>query len=294
MNDWYERSMKALQLNGLARRTQQTYTRAVRQLVDFYGKTPDLITEEELQDYFLHCKNVSNWSSSSLRICYSGIRFFFVNVLERQWHTFDYLRAKREYKLPTVISVEEVRRILSCVTTPHHYAYLSTVYSCGLRLQEGLHLEVSDIDSSRMMIHVHRGKGAKDRMVPLPQATLAILRNYWRTHRNPRLIFPALGRSRKGAPHAETPMPIASVQDAFGKARRAARIHKRGVSIHTLRHCYATHLLEDGVNPRAVQKYMGHASLETTMLYLHLTKRGHDNAVQIINHLMEGLDHGKD
>ncbi len=119
--------MKALQLNGLDDRTKKTYTRAVRQLVDFYGKTPDLVDEEELQDYFLHCKNVLNWSSSSLRICYSGIRFFFVNVLERQWHTFDYLRAKREYKLPSVIDVEEVRRILSCVTTSHHYAYLSTV-----------------------------------------------------------------------------------------------------------------------------------------------------------------------
>lgn len=294
MNDWYERSMKALQLNGLAARSQETYTRAVRQLKDYYNKTPDLVTEEELQDYFLYRKNVSNWSSSSLRICYSGIRFFFVNVLERNWHTFDYLRAKREHKLPTVLEVEEVQRILSCVNTPHNFAYLFTVYSCGLRLQEALHLEVSDIDSSRMMIHVHRGKGAKDRLVPLPQATLAMLRNYWRTHKNPRLIFPALGRSRKEGPCAETPMPIASVQDAFGKARKAAKIRKRGVSIHTLRHCYATHLLEEGVNPRAVQKYMGHSSLETTMIYLHLTKRGHDNAVQIINHLMEGLDHGKD
>ncbi len=118
MNDWYERSMKALQLNGLADRTKKTYTRAVRQLVDFYGKAPDLIGEEELQDYFLHCKNVLNWSSSSLRICYSGIRFFFVNVLERQWHTFDYLRAKREYKLPSVIDVEEVRRICPALLLP--------------------------------------------------------------------------------------------------------------------------------------------------------------------------------
>ena len=176
MNDWYERSMKALQLNGLAKRTQESYTRMVRMLVDFYGKTPDQITEEELQEYFLHKKQFSNWSGTYMRICYSAIRFFFVNVLERKWHTFDYLRAKREQKLPAVLSQDEVRRLLACISNPRYYAYLSTVYSCGLRLEEALCLEVSDIDSSRMMIHVHRGKGGKDRYVPLPQPTLAILR----------------------------------------------------------------------------------------------------------------------
>lgn len=293
MNDWYERSMKALQLNGLAKRSQESYTRAVRQLVDFYGKTPDLVTEQELQEYFLHCKNVSKWSGSSLRICYSGIRFFFVNVLQRDWHTFDYLRAKREQKLPAVLSKEEVKRILESVRTPHNHAFLVTVYSCGLRLNEALNLEVSDIDSQRMMIHVRGGKGAKDRYVPLPQSTLVILRKHWASHRNPRLIFPAWGRGLQSAATAETPMAKGSAQGVMGAAKKAAGVRKKGVCLHTLRHSYATHLLEAGVNLRVIQRYLGHTKLETTLIYLHLTQKGHDDAARIINHLMEDL-HGND
>lgn len=161
MTDWYEQSLKALQLNGKGERTQEAYTRAVRMLTAFYNTTPDRITEAELQDYFLHRKNVDHWSPNTMRICYCGIRFFFLHVLQRQWHTLDILRAQHEHRLPAVLSVEEVRRLLGCVRTSHNYAFLSTVYSCGLRLQEAQCLEVSDIDSQRRMIHVHRGKGAK-------------------------------------------------------------------------------------------------------------------------------------
>lgn len=293
MEDWYERSMKALQLNGVSLRTQQSYTRMVRMLVDFYSKTPDLITEEELQEYFLHKKNVAKWSGAYMRICYCAIRFFFINVLERKWHTFDYLRAKREQKLPAVLSQDEVRRLLAAVRLPHLHAYLSTVYSCGLRLEEALCLEVSDIDSDRMMIHVHRGKGTKDRYVPLPLPTLAILRRHWATHRNPRLIFPAPGRHRNEAATTTIPISKTTVQEALRKAKKAAGIRKRGVSVHTLRHSYATHLLEQGVNLRVIQRYLGHNSLMTTMIYLHLTQKGHDDASQIINDLMEDI-HGKD
>lgn len=294
MEDWYERSTKALQLNGLSERSQQSYTRMVRMLVDFYGKTPDQVSEEELQEYFIHRKNVSKWSGAYMRICYCAIKFFFVNVLQRKWHTFDYLRAKREQKLPAVLSLEEVHRLLDCIRIPHYHAFHSTVYSCGLRLEEALCLEVSDIDSDRMMIHVHRGKGTKDRYVPLPLSTLGILRKHWASHRNPKLIFPAMGRDRHGAPQALNPMPKASVQEALRNAKKPARIHKRGVSVHTLRHSYATHLLEAGVNLRVIQRYLGHSNIETTLVYLHLTQKGQEDAAQIINQLMEGLRHGND
>lgn len=294
MNDWYERSMKALQLNGLSKGTQEGYTRTVRLLVEYYGKTPDLITEVELQEYFLHRRNVSKWSASSLRICFAGIRFFFINVLQRQWHTFNFLRSKREKKLPAVLSRQETRQLFACTRNPRYRAFFFVVYSCGLRLEEALSLEVSDIDSGRMMIHIHRGKGAKDRYVPLPPSTLAVLRTHWATHRNPRLIFPASGRSRQEAPRAENHMSISGVQDAMRDAKKEARIHKRGVSVHTLRHSYATDLLEAGVNLRAIQGFLGHSSLETTMVYLHLTQKGHEDASLIINQLMEGIDHGKD
>ena len=289
MNDWYQHMVNTLQLNGKGERTQQAYTRSVRMLSQFYDKTPDLVSESELQEYFLHRKNVNRWSPKTMRICYCGIRFFFVHVLQRNWHLFEILRAKSEARLPAILSPEEVRAILRCVRTPRNHAFLSTVYACGLRLQEAQSLEVSDIDSQRMMIHVHRGKGAKDRFVPLPRATLTILRAHWRSHRHPRLLFPACGRDGRSAATATTPMAKSSVQGAFRHATRAAGVAKRGVSVHTLRHCYATHLLEAGVNPRVIQRHMGHASLESTMLYLHLTHKGTEDAYALIDQVMEGL-----
>ena len=144
-----------------------------------------------------------------------------------------------------------------------------------------------------MMIHVHRGKGAKDRFIPLPNSILMLLRRYWVTHKNPCLIFPAMGRNCKQAKHAQTPMAKSSVQGAFRKARFSAGIKKRRVSIHTLRHSYATHLFEAGVNLRIIQRYMGHAQLETTMVYLHLTRKGQDDAYQIINNVMKGFENDK-
>jgi integrase len=193
--------------------------------------------------------------------------------------------------LPCILSKEEVFRILDHVTTFHNYTFLSTVYACGLRISEALGLQVSDIDSQRMMIHVHRGKGAKDRYVPLPQDTLRLLRRYWLTHKNAVLVFPALGRGHNKGPTATTPMAIDSVQGAFRRAKLAAGITKRHVSVHTLRHCYATHLLEAGVNPRIIQRYMGHSQLETTMVYFHLTQKGTEDAYTIINSAMKGFDY---
>lgn len=289
MKDWREKMVKMLQLNGKGERTVEAYTRAMRMVVEYFPKSPDLITEEELGDYFLHRRNVDKWAPNTMRICYAGVRFFYQTVLRRDWHIFGVLRAQSEHRLPAVLSQHEVHRLFGCVKTPHNHAYLTTVYACGLRLQEGLHLEVSDIDSNRMLVHVHRGKGAKDRYVPLPKGTLHMLRRHWTTHRHPRLIFPALGRSGQGAGDAGTPMAKSSVQGAFRGAKKEAGIIKKGVTVHTLRHSYATHLLEAGVNLRAIQKYMGHSRLETTMIYLHLTQKGHDDATQLIEKVMEDL-----
>jgi site-specific recombinase XerD len=148
---------------------------------------------------------------------------------------------------------------------------------------------VGDIDGSRHMIHVHRGKGAKDRYIPLPDDTLDLLRTYWKTHRNRTWLFPATGRDQKHLASATSPMPRSSVQGAFRKAKQRAGIRKRDVGPHTLRHSYATHLLEAGVNLRAIQRYMGHAHLETPMIYLHLTQKGQEDAIERINEVMRGL-----
>ena len=282
---WHQKMVKALRVAGMGECTQETYVRTMRKLSEFYNKTPDKITEEELVDYFIHRQEVTEWSPATMRICYSGIKFFFINVLKRKWHTLKLAKAKRERRLPAILSREEVRKFFSFVNTPHNYAYLQTVYSCGLRLQEGLFLEVSDIDGKRNMVHVHRGKGARHRYVPLPQVTYQLLRKYWLTHRNQRLIFPAVGRGHNKGPVSKVPMSIEGVQGAFRRAKHEAGIQKRA-SIHTLRHSYATHLLEAGVNLRIIQKNLGHSNIETTMVYLHLTNKGMEDAYRIIDSLM--------
>ena len=285
--EWHSKMDKSMQVGGMGERTREAYLRSMRQLVEHCDKTPDHITEDELLDYFIHRQNVTGWSPATMRICYSGVKFFFQHVLKRDWHLLTIAQARRERRLPAILSRDEVRKIFSLVRPFHNYAYLMTVYSCGLRLQEGLYLEVSDIDGKRKMIHVHRGKGAKDRYVPLPESTYALLRRYWLTHRNPTLIFPAVGRGGQEGPHSKIPMSIEGVQGALRRAKHAAGISKKGVSVHTLRHSYATHLLEAGVNLRVIPKNLGHSNIETTMIYLHLTNKGMEDAYQIINSVMQ-------
>jgi len=287
---WYDKAVEALKLNGKGERTQEAYARHVRKLIEFFnGKEPDQITEEELKRYFIHRQDINKWQPNTMRICYSAIKFLYLHVVQRDWYLLKIIKAPTEKRLPSVLSREEVNSILSKIATFHNFVFLSTIYSCGLRLQEGLFLQVSDIDGKRKLIHVHRGKGAKDRYVPLPDSTYALLRRYWVTHRNPMLIFPALGRGCNLGPTSLAPMAIESVQGAFREAKIAAGIRKRRVSIHTLRHSYATHLLEAGVNIRAIQRYLGHSQLETTMVYLHLTSKGQEDAYGIINAVMKGL-----
>ncbi len=277
------------QLSGKSERTQQSYVREVRLLAQFYHTSPDRISEQELQRYFLHRNNVDGLAPASMRICYSGIRFFYQHVLQRDWSTLSLLRAPTTHRLPAVLSVEEVKRLLTSATPLHHQVYFTTVYSLGLRLHEALFLQVSDIDGPRLQVHVHRGKGAKDRYVPLPEETLALLRTSWKTHRHPTWLFPATGRDHPQGPTAASPMRRSSVQGAFRKAKQRAGIAKMGVAIHTLRHAYATHLLEAGVNPRLIQRSLGHTQLETTMLSLHLTHKGQEEAYKRLNTLMQGL-----
>jgi integrase/recombinase XerD len=230
-----QRMIAALQLSGKSERTQQSYVREVRLLSQFYRKSPDRISEPELQRYFLHRKNVDGLAPASMRICYSGIRFFYQHVLQYDWHTLSLIRTQAEHRLPAVLSVAEVRRLLQAATPLHNQVYFTTVYSLGLRLHEALSLQVCDIDGQRLQVHVHRGKGAKDRYVPLPEDTLALLRAYWKTHRHQTWLFPAPGRDHKQSSSATSPMRRTSVQGAFRKATHRAGITKTGVAIHTLR-----------------------------------------------------------
>lgn len=283
-----KRLIDDLQLRGMGERTQQTYVRAVRQLSEHYNKSPDKITEEELRNYFLYTKNTKKWSRSTSTIAICGIKFFYKNTLRRNWTTLTFVRAKREKKLPVILSREEVRKILCNIRLLRYRVCLTTIYSCGLRLQEGTHLQVADIDSARGYIHVRHGKGAKDRYVPLPKRTLQLLREFWETHRNTVRIFPALGRGGNLMPVNDKPIPKSSVQIVFKRVLKESGIKKRA-SVHTLRHSYATHLLEAGVNLRLIQKYLGHSTPTTTSIYTHLTDKAMATATDTINELMKDL-----
>ncbi len=279
----------ALQLSGKGERTQQAYVREVRLLAQFYHKSPDLLSEQELQHYFLHRKNVDGLAPASMRICYSGIRFFYQHVLQRDWHTLALIRAQTTHRLPAVLSVEEVRRLLTSATPLHNQVSFTTVYSLGLRLHEALSLQVPAIDGQRLQGHVHRGTGAKDRYVPLLEETLALLRTSWKTHRHTTWLFPATGRDQKQSSSAASPLRRTRVQGAFRIAKHRAGITTTGVAIPPLRHAYATPRLEAGVHPRLIQRSLGHTQLATTLVSFHLTHTGHEEASERLNALMQGL-----
>jgi len=277
--------LQDLQLGGFAERTCEAYVRAVRQLAAHFHQSPDTLSEAQVRDYFSHLRNERQFARGSLTIAYSGIKLFFRRTVPRDWKTLEGLRVPPEMKLPDVLTVEEVREIIGATRSEPCRACLWTIYSLGLRLSEGVSLQIGDIDAARALVHVHRGKGAVDRYVPLPASTLDVLRRYWTTHRNPRLLFPALGRGRKEGGTAAEPMPRATIQGALCRVVKQLGIRKR-VSVHTLRHSYATHLLETGINLRLIQKYLGHRSLQTTTIYLHLTRHGEEHAHAQIDALM--------
>jgi len=288
MTELRQRMIECLQLRGLSARTQESYVLAVRQLAEHYHKAPDLISEEELRQYFLHLKNVKHYARNTTTIAICGIRFFFERTLEKEWTIFNLVRPAPEKKLPVILSRAEVRQILAGVRLARYRVCLATIYSCGLRLQEGTNLRVPDIDSARLMIHVRHGKGAKDRYVPLPERTLQLLRQYWQQHHNPVLLFPAEGRNHIDLARSTEPMSKRSVQDAFHAALKQSGNNKRA-SVHTLRHSWATHLLEAGVNLRLIQEWLGHSSPATTSVYTHLTVKAEQLGAQAINQLMSDL-----
>jgi len=277
-----QKMIEDMQLHSFAERTQDSYLRAVRQLAAHFNKPPDQINEEELRQYFLYLKNVKKASRSTMTLALCGIKFFYERTLQRQWATLAIVRPQQEKKLPVVLSVEEVRQILARVRRWRYRVCLSTIYACGLRLQEGLHLQISHIDGGRQLLHVCHGKGGKDRYVPLPQPLLEMLRQYWGTHRDPVWIFPSTHQTVQG------PMDASGLQRAFHGALLDSGVQKPA-TVHTLRHSYATHLLEAGLNLRLIQVYLGHASPNTTAIYTHLTKPSEDLAIQAINHIVAGL-----
>jgi site-specific recombinase XerD len=274
-----------LQLKGLGERTQQSYCRALRKFTEFILVEPDVATEDDLRRYLLFIKNEKHFSASSINVAQNGLKNFFRLTAPRDWMTLKFLRVKGEQKLPTVLTIGEVHTILKLIEKPSMTCFFTVVYSMGLRLQEALFLQIEDIDSKRMMVHVHRGKGAKDRMIPLPEPALWLLREYYKSHRNPRWIFPTEGKNHSLAKTSDEPMSQSSVQGVIKAVLGQLNWDNRGVSTHTLRHCYATHLLENGTDLRYIQEILGHSSSKTTEIYTHVSTKNIQKIVSPFDYL---------
>jgi len=286
-NAWFRYVTDSVVLTGLARSSGRTYAREIRNLVHRFQRPPFALTESEVRQFILERHKKLNGSSQ--RILYSSLRFLYIDLFKCDWELLKAVSARREVIEPTILSRSEVGRLLNSIDTPPIYTYMRTVYSCGLRLSEALHIRPGDIDRAAGLLHVRQGKGSKDRKVVLPPLTLKMLGRYWKLHRNPRWLFPALGQDGKGGPSAMQPMAVSTVQGGMKRHLKRAGITKSGVTVHTLRHSYATHLLEAGVPLPALQKLLGHEKIETTLRYVHLSKEALVDSAAIINDLMRAI-----
>lgn len=281
------RMIEDMQLHSFSPRTQDSYIRAVLGLAKHYRRSPDQIVEEEIRSYFVHLTCERKLARPTVTVALCGIKFFYEQTLKRDWSLTGVPVPKREKRLPVVLTRKEVDKILARIRVPRHRACLTLIYACGLRLSEACEVKLSDIDRDRGLLHVH-GKGAKDRYVPLPASVMPLLGTSWRTHRNPFWMFPWVGRGARQAQQSERPAPKTTIQQAFRKAYLETGITKK-VSVHSLRHAYATHLLEAGVSLLQIQKWLGHSSPSTTTIYAKLTEQSTHRAGGIVTDLMSDL-----
>lgn len=278
-----------LRLSGRAQKTVYNYHRHVRMTAEYCEVAPERISEEMLRQYFLHVFYERQWArqTSTQSICAN--KLFWELTLKREWpESVTMARAPRKDTLPVILSRQEVSRIFDHVSEPSHLCCLKLIYGCGLRLSEALGLRTECIDKERCELHLRQTKGGKARNVPLPPNLLPGMRDYWRTHRNKELLFPAPGRGRTKRGQSVEPVSRGALQRALALAVKAAGINKR-VTVHTLRHSYATHLLEAGVDLREIQTLLGHASPQTTALYAHLTDMARSQNLERIQAVMAEL-----
>lgn len=274
-----QRMIEDMQLCGLSERTQRSYVWAVKGLADFFKRSPDDLGEEELRQFFLHLIETRKVAKSTVTVYLSGIKFFCEKTLGRQMPVLELVRPKRRRKLPCVLTIEEIKSILAGVRTARIKMLLVMIYSCGLRLSEATHLRMGNVDMARMQVKV-TGKGGKDRYVPLARRTKELLEAYLKRHRPaPWLFTDKQGRA---------PCPNGTVQRAFRAALRQTDIDKPA-SVHTLRHSYATHLLENGIDIRIIQAALGHKHPSTTMVYAHLTSKSVAAYNSVVDAIMNAL-----
>jgi site-specific recombinase XerD len=251
-----------MRLRRFSPKTIACYLACMKGVAKHFRKSPAELGDEEIRAYLYYLMEERKVSQSVLVQTYSALKFFFEKTLQKQWNAFRIPRCKQRRKLPGVLTREEVESILSATKNLKHRAILMTIYSAGLRIGEVTRLKVSDIDSGRMMIRVNEGKGLKDRYTLLGERNLEMLRRYWKTYRPLEWLFP--GRNASG------PVSTSAIQRVFKTSLAKAGIKKKA-SVHTLRHCFATHLLDSGTDLYYIQRLLGHKSAGTTSVYLHIT-----------------------
>jgi len=289
------RFAKHLALQFDAPRTRHSYYRQMRLIHELWGCDPSEINEEMLRDYFLHVKTVKHWKPKTIRQSAAAAKLFFVGMMEHEeWKIFSQIRAKDEGSLPAVLTRRDVIRLLRHIRLRRYRIPVKLIYCCGLRLSECLSLTIHDIDAQGGKLWIRKSKNHKDRMIPISQTMIEDLRRYWSFHRHPLLLFPNVGRgdndrqltaARMHA--ADRPMPLSSLQRLIVEARTELNIPV--CTLHTLRHSFATHLVEAGAGLHTVQALLGHSNIDTTMIYLHLTHRSEQDSRALVEKLCQEL-----
>ncbi len=274
-----KRMLEDLRIRGRAENTQKSYLERIAQLAKHFGKSPDQLGPEEIRAYQVYLLEYKRVSLSHLTQFVAAARFLYGITLERDWAVKKIPHPKRPKKLPEVLSDEEVKQLLDFIVNLKHRAIITTLYGVGLRVSEVCQLAIRDVDSKRMTIRVRQAKGAKDRYVPLPAFLLQTLRAYWKQYRPDTILFP--GR------RSDRPISTRHVYRVCVDAARAARITKH-TTPHSLRHSFATHMLEHGANILDLQAILGHASLKSTARYLHVSSKSLRAAPSPLDAIMKG------
>jgi integrase/recombinase XerD len=289
------RFAQALALRYDANRTRHSYYRQLRLLHEHFALDPARLTETHLRDYFLFVKLQKHWKPKSIRQTLAATRLFFVDLLgHHDWKVFGQIRTKDHDVLPSVLTRREVHTLLAHIRLRRYRTPIKLIYACGLRLSECLALTIHDIKGSENKLFIRSSKGHRDRVLPLPACLYQELRRYWRFHRHPLLIFPNVGRGEhspeataRRMQEATAPMPCSSLQRLIIVARR--ELNLPAASVHTLRHSFATHLLEAGAHLHTIQKLLGHKQITSTMVYLHLTHQTTREALVLMEELCRTL-----
>ena len=294
-HDSMARFAELLALRYDANRTRHAYYRQLRLIHEHFACDPASLTEAQLREWFLHVKLKKHWLPKSIRQARAAARLFFVDLLEHEdWRVFSQIRTKDHDTLPAVLTRDQVIQLLRHIRLRRYRTPLKLIYACGLRLSECLGLTIHDVLGRENKLRIRQGKGHQDRVVPLPTCLYEDLRTYWKFHRHPLLLFPNAGRgdrhpaSLAARMHAATePMPPSSLQRLVIVARQ--QLNLPDASVHSLRHSFATHLLEAGAHLHTIQQLLGHKQITSTMVYLHLTHQTTQDTLVLMDELCRGL-----